>query len=257
MYLDSVSEPILLVLINGSIVMGATSLGSLTAFFGYKLSDRYLDLSLGFAAGIMIVASFSSLIMPAIEEGLYIDVGLGIALGILLILLLDKVLPHEHESVGYEGLERFREKIRKAWLVALAMIIHNIPEGLAVGVATIYSPYLGLATAIAIGLQDVVEGMATSLPLASAEGKRLKAVAIGIMSGVIELLATFGGAALATLSRIFLGIGMGLAAGAMIYVVVEEILPEIFHRQARNRRIATLGFIIGFYAMLYLDILIH
>lgn len=243
-----------LVLVNGIIITSATALGSLTGLLGSRISNKGIDLSLGFASGIMIVASFLSLIVPAMKEGFYIDVGIGIAIGMFLIVILDKFLPHEHDAAGYEGPKGLRDKIRRAWLIALAMIIHNIPEGLAVGVSTMYNRYLGLATTIAISLQDIVEGVVTSLPLASLEGKQYKAVSIGVLSGVIEFATALGGAMIIKLSRSFLGIGMGLAAGAMIYVVVEELLPELFHRHSENRKIATLGFVTGIYTMLYMSI---
>ncbi len=246
----------MLAFLYGLLVAALTSLGSLIALVGPRLAERSVILGLGFAAGVMIVASFTSLILPAMERGYYLDVGVGILIGVVIILLLDKVMPHEHAVVGYEGMPSLRHKIRKAWLLALAMIIHNIPEGFAIGIATAYDPSLGLATAIAIGVQDVPEGMAVSLPLSSLEKKRSRALAIGVISGLAETAAAVLGAAMFSIARGVLGLGMGLAAGAMIYVTVEEILPEIFYEKARERMAATIGFLLGMYTMLYLDVLL-
>ena len=252
-------NPIALALIYGLMVAGLTSLGALFAILGPRLAERSVDVGLGFAAGVMLVASFTSLILPAMEKGLYVSVGLGIALGVAAIALLDKVVPHEHVVTGYEGFESLRGRLRKAWLLALAMIIHNIPEGFAIGVTTAYSPPLGLATAIAIGVQDIPEGIAVSLPLASAERRVLRPLLVGVVSGVAEAVAAVLGAAAFTYVKAMLGLGMGLAGGAMIYVTVEEILPEIFGggaRGGRERLAITISFLLGMYLMLYLDVLL-
>ena len=133
------------------------------------------------------------------------------------------------------------------------MIIHNIPEGFAIGAATAYSPSLGLATAIAIGVQDVPEGVKASLPLAFAERKVLKPMLVGIVSGFAETIAAVLGAVAFTYVEILLGVGMGLAGGAMIYVTVEEILPEIFGgRDSRERLAVAISSLLG----LYLDLLL-
>jgi ZIP family zinc transporter len=136
-------------LVYGLFIAGATSLGSVASLALRKASFKWLDFGLGFAAGIMIVTSFLSLIVPTINAGLYMDMGIGIGLGIAVIVLLDALLPHEHTVLGYEGPAALRVRVRKSWLVALAIVIHNFPEGLAVGVATAFSPVTGLSTALA------------------------------------------------------------------------------------------------------------
>jgi ZIP family zinc transporter len=244
-------------LINGLIVAALTSLGAVTALIGARLPGWSLDFSLGFASGIMIVASFTSLILPAFEKGLYIDVGVGILFGILAIVALDIFVPHEHLVSGYEGPEILRNRVRKTLLVAIAIAIHNIPEGLTVSVTTVFSYELGAVTTIAIGLQDVPEGAAVALPLAALWGGRLKGFAIGVLSGFTETIFALIGALAFSYASSLLGIGMGFAAGAMIYTVIEEVLPEILHESSRNRRIATLGFFIGLYTMLYLDLMLR
>lgn len=240
----------------GLLVASLTSLGSLPAALGRRVSERGLDAGLGFAAGVMIVASFTSLILPALEAGYTVDVGVGIAVGSLFMYALDRVLPHEHLIVGFEGPERLRSKMRRSWLIALAMIIHNIPEGLAIGVATAYDTKLGLSTALAIGVQDIPEGAAVSLPVKYAGRKRATALVLGAVSGLVEALGVLIGAAVFSLARALLGFGMGFGAGAMIYVVVEEIIPEVFREGSPTRREATLAFFIGLYVALYLDVLL-
>jgi len=243
-------------LINGLILAGFTGLGSLVSFAGFKLPRWGLDFSMSFAAGVMLVACFTSLIIPGFERGFYFEVGLGIAVGVVVIILMDLFIPHEHLIAGYEGPEFMRGKLRKAILLALAVVIHNVPEGLAVGTATVYSERLGFTTAMAIGLQDVPEGAAVSLPLAILWDSRLKGFIMGVLSGLAETLAALIGAVVFTLASSLLGFGMGFSAGAMMYIVVEEILPEVLHETSTYRKISALGFFLGFYVMLYLDLLL-
>ena len=239
-------------IINGFILVLFTSIGVLIAVFSRKIDEKGLHIGLGFAIGVMLAASFTSLIIPGFEEGFHIEVGVGILLGITAIIILDSFLPHEHSNVGYEGLGDFKRKISKFWLIALAMIIHNIPEGIAVGVSTVYNPTRGLLTALAIGIQDIPEGLAVTLSLLFIGVKFHLAVLLGLLSGLIEGLMTAMGGALALLGN-SLGYGMGFAAGAMLYVTVEELIPEVFYEKNRFRRSSTIGFFMGVYLMLYLD----
>ncbi|MEM1628467.1 MAG: ZIP family metal transporter [Desulfurococcaceae archaeon] len=244
------------VLIHGLIAAFFTSLGSMAVLIKRVISERWVKSSLGFAAGVMLVTSFTSLILPAMDYGYYVETGIGILLGLLLIVFMDKVIPHQHDIVGYEGLSVFKGKWRKTWLLIIAMIIHNIPEGLAIGVTTVYDKLLGFSTTIAIGIQDIPEGATVSIPLMSIGYKRSKAIAIGIISGLVELCAALISALLFYQGGLILGLGMGLAGGAMIYVVVEELLPEIFHEKSGDRLYSTIGFFVGFYLMLYLELLL-
>jgi ZIP family zinc transporter len=243
-------------LINGLIIASFTGLGSVAAFIGFKLPRWGLDFSMSFAAGVMLVACFTSLIIPGFERGFYFDVGVGIAVGVIVMVSMDLFIPHEHLTTGYEGPEYVRRKLRKAILLALAVVIHNVPEGLAVGVSTIYSERLGYATALAIGLQDIPEGVAVALPLAILWNSRLKGFITGVLSGLAEMLAALIGALVFTLAGGLLGFGMGFSAGAMMYIVVEEILPEVLHESSTHRKISAAGFFLGFYVMLYLDLLL-
>ncbi|MEM1794117.1 MAG: ZIP family metal transporter [Desulfurococcaceae archaeon] len=249
-------EGIVLAFYNGLIVAGFTSLGSLLGLIGLRFPHKALDFGLGFASGIMMVASFVKLIIPGIESGAVAEVLIGVATGAVAIVLLDKLLPHEHVAIGYEGLKGLAKKIRKAWLVALTMFIHNIPEGLAVGVASAYSPGFGLTLSIAIGLQDVPEGLAVTLPLASMGFKKTKAIGLGVLSGLVEMAAVLTGAAVFGYSRSWTYVWLGFAAGAMIYVTIEELIPEVLHENAVHRKIASAGFYLGLYLMMLIDILL-
>ncbi len=246
-------NPVVAAVYAGLFVTATTSLGSLVALAAHKLPKWSVELSLSYAAGVMIVASFTSLILPAIEaSGGFSVVAVGIALGLFLVYLVDRFVPHEHLVKGFEGPPELGRLLKKAWLVALAVIIHNLPEGLAVGTTMVYDVGLGVVTAIAIGIQDIPEGTVVSLPLAVLQGRRLQPVAIGVLSGVSELLTAVAGALLFSMARPLLPLGLALAGGAMLYVTVKEMIPEIY-RKEENELLVTAGFFLGFYTMLFLD----
>jgi len=237
----------------GLFVAIMTSLGAMVALFAKRIPPGGVDFSLSFAAGVMIVASFTSLILPAIEStGSFLPAGVGIALGILLIHAVDRFLPHEHLVRGYEGPSNMRDRLRKVWLLVFALIIHNLPEGLAVGTSLVYNLEVGLITAIAIGIQDFPEGTVVSLPLAVIQRKSLGPVLIGVLSGLAEMAMVILGAAFFTAFAWSLPYGLGLAGGAMLYVTVKEMIPEIY-RGETSETLVTLGFFAGFYVMLFLD----
>ncbi|BAA29722.1 ZIP family metal transporter [Pyrococcus horikoshii] len=237
----------------GIFVALMTTLGALIAIFANRMPDWGMDVSLSFAAGVMIVASFTSLILPAIDlTGSFTPAGIGIFLGVLLIYGIDNFIPHEHIIKGYEGPKEFKEKLKLVWLVVLAVIIHNLPEGLAVGISIVYNLNAGLVTAIAIGIQDFPEGTVVSLPLATIQKKRLVPILLGALSGIAEMVMVILGAFLFSIFKSFLPYGLGLAGGAMLYVTVKEMIPEIYKRQ-ENEKLVTLGFFLGFYVMLFLD----
>jgi len=234
----------------GLFVAATTSLGA-AAVYLYREGSLDLTLALAFASGVMLVASFTSLILPAIELAGFPAVAVGTALGIVAIHLADKLIPHEHILRGYEGPESARGLLKKAWLIALAVIIHNLPEGLAVGTSIAYSLPVGIATAIAIGLQDIPEGLAVALPLAAIKGRRSGAL-LGVLSGVSEALLAVLGAALFSLTSWLLPLGLSFSGGAMLYVTLKEAIPEIYREDEPPLKI-TLGFLAGFYLMLFLD----
>lgn len=225
----------------GLFVALMTSLGALVAVFAKRIPPGGgVDVSLSFAAGVMLVASFTSLILPAIEDtGSFTPAGgVGIALGVLLIYAIDRFLPpHEHLVKGYEGPQSMKDKLRRVWLLVIAVVIHNLPEGLAVGTSLVYDIRVGLVTAIAIGIQDFPEGTIVSLPLAAIQGKRLQPIIMGILSGVSEMVMVLVGAYFFTLFHGLLPpYGLGLAGGAMLYVTVKEMIPEIYRGGRRARR---------------------
>ncbi|WP_297507886.1 ZIP family metal transporter [Thermococcus sp.] len=237
----------------GLFVAIMTSLGALLAIFAKNIPEKGVDFSLSFAAGVMIVASFTSLILPAIEStGSFSPAGIGIALGVLLIYAIDRFLPHEHLVKGYEGPKSMKDRLRKVWLLVIAVIIHNLPEGLAVGTSIVYNLQVGLITAIAIGVQDFPEGTVVSLPLATLQKKRLQPIAMGVLSGFAEMVMVLVGAYFFTAFSGLLAYGLGLAGGAMLYVTVKEMIPEIYRRE-ESETLVTLGFFAGFYVMLFLD----
>jgi ZIP family zinc transporter len=248
-YMDN---PIVVSLYLGLLAAATTSLGALPVAFSRSTTWRHLDVALAFSAGVMLVSSFTSLILPAIEiSKSFLIVSLGILAGVVAIRLIDRFVPHEHLYAGYEGPAIGKKLLKKVWLLALAVIIHNLPEGLAIGVSTAYSIPVGIATGIAISIQDVPEGLAVALP-ASATGGVRKATVIAVLSGLSETLMAVLGAVLFTTFSILLPIGMGFAGGAMLYVTIKELVPEIYREEHSELKV-TAGFIAGFLLMLYLD----
>ncbi|MCE4628158.1 MAG: ZIP family metal transporter [Desulfurococcales archaeon] len=250
----SLLSPVELAALMGGVAALLTSLGGvLVLFLGPRRigTDLLIDLGLGFSSGVMIVASFTSLLLPAIERSGPVLPVAGLVVGATSIHLLNDLVPHEHLVKGYEGPSELRNKLRTAWLVAMAIIIHNIPEGIAIGATSAYSPELAVATGLAIGIQDIPEGLAVALPVYASTGRRLPAVGLAVLSGVSELLVAVPSAVLAGLSSLVLPFAMGFGAGAMVYVVSHESIPET-HRSGHEDK-ATLAFFAGFILMLLLD----
>lgn len=259
-------EPVQQALIGTLFTWGVTALGASLVFFFKKINQIVLDGMLGFAAGVMIAASFWSLLAPAIEMaeemGLssWRPVAIGFLAGGAFLLLVDNLLPHLH--LGFEQSEA--EGIKTSWqrsvLLVLAITLHNIPEGLAVGVAfgaVAYGlPSASLAGAVAlalgIGLQNFPEGAAVSIPLRREGFTRTKAFVYGQASGVVEPISGVIGAAAVIYARPVLPYALAFAAGAMIYVVVEELIPEA--QRDHRTDIATIGCMLGFTVMMVLDV---
>lgn len=228
-----------------------TVLGALPALLGAKIGEVIIPYGMGFSAGVMISASFTSLLIPAVEIGGIPPTIIGFLCGALFVEIVNRVLPHEHLVKGFEGSEKFRKKMRMIWLLVIAIIIHNIPEGAAVGAAVVESLKRGVLLAIAIGIQNIPEGLAVSLPLVSTSKRIGQAMWIAILSGIVEPLAALIIAILASLSRGILPYMLSFAAGAMIYVVSHEVIPET-HAEKRELK-ATLSLLIGLIAMFSLD----
>jgi ZIP family zinc transporter len=237
----------------------ATAIGALPVLFGRRVSRKVSDIMLGFAAGVMLAASFFSLIVPSLEiarrifehqSTVAVVVTAGVLFGSGFVGLLNEVVPHEHFEQGREG-PRLREA-RRVWLFVFAITLHNLPEGLAVGVGfgdgNIAS---GTKLATGIGLQNVPEGLAVALALLTIGYSRAKAFALAGLTGLVEPLTGFAGAYAVSLSRLLLPWAMSFAAGAMIYVISHEIIPET-HRHG-SQKMATLGLMIGLATMMLLD----
>jgi ZIP family zinc transporter len=243
-----------------------TALGAAMVFFFKSVEKKYLDGMLGFAAGVMTAASFWSLLAPSIdlseEMGLIIWIPplVGFLAGGVFLRLMDLVLPHLHIGDPIDKAEGLHTQWKKSILLVLAITLHNIPEGLAVGVAFgavaagIPSASMAgaVALAIGIGLQNFPEGTAISVPLRREGMSRRKAFFYGQLSGIVEPMAGVLGAALVLWMRPILPYALAFAAGAMIFVVVEEAIPE--SQNSGNTHIATLGAMLGFAIMMSLDV---
>ncbi|MCI9606727.1 MAG: ZIP family metal transporter [Muribaculaceae bacterium] len=244
-----------------------TALGAACVFLMRRAMPSALQKALtGFAAGVMVAASVWSLIIPSIEmtgkEGLasVLPAVVGFAAGVLFLLLLDEVIPHQHiESNLSEGP---RSHLSRTSKLVFAVTLHNIPEGMAVGVALAaaleHNAYMPMAAAVAlsigIAIQNFPEGAIVSMPLRSAGNSRLKSFIIGAGSGIVEPIGACITIFLASLVLPVLPYLLAFAAGAMMYVVVEELIPET--QQGRHSNIGTLGFAFGFLLMMTLDVLL-
>ena len=229
----------------------ATGAGALPVLFTKKVSDKMLDIMLGFSAGVMLAATFFSLIIPTIDQGgVWVAVA-GIILGAITLHLVDRFVPHFHPALGMEGPS---SRLSRVWLFALAITIHNFPEGLAVGVSFGSGDVAaGLVVALAIGLQNMPEGLAVALPLLREGYSRRRSLWYGTLTGLVEPVGGLLGVALVSIFNSILPWALAFAAGAMLFVVSDEIIPES-HRKGFERQ-ATFGLVAGFIVMMLLDCL--
>jgi ZIP family zinc transporter len=262
-------SPIVQSLIAGCFTWGVTAMGAALVFLTQTVNRRLLDAMLGFAAGVMIAASFWSLLAPSIEmaeaQGVaaWIPATVGFLLGGVFLRLADAVLPHLHVGAEMADAEGVPTSWRRATLLVLAITLHNVPEGLAVGVtfgaaaiqldvATGATLAAAIALTVGIGLQNFPEGVAVAMPLRGEGLSRLKSFWYGQLSGVVEPVSAVLGAAAVVTVRPILPYALAFAAGAMIFVVVEELIPES-HRHG-NTDLATISAMGGFAVMMTLDV---
>lgn len=237
----------------------ATALGALAALAVRRITPRWEDIMLGFGAGVMAAAACFSLILPGVVAGDALlggkpfgalVVSAGVVAGSLALLLMDRLLPHEHAHARRHGPDWPR--MRRVWLMVLAIALHNFPEGMAIGVGfSGGDPAVGIPLAAAIAIQDIPEGMVVAVALRAASYRPWQAAAVGAASGLAEPAGAIVGVVLTSGFVPLYPAGLGFAAGAMLWVVSHEIIPET-HRKGHEQA-ATLGLIAGFVVMLLLD----
>lgn len=259
-------NPVLLALFATLFTWLVTALGASMVFFFKTINQKILNSMLGFAAGVMIAASFWSLLKPAIEMAEasgtvpWVPAVVGFLSGGAFLFIVDKILPHLHLGLSVDKAEGIKTTWQRSVLLVLAITLHNIPEGLAVGVAfgaLAINPDPGMlagavALAFGIGLQNFPEGAAVSIPLRREGFSRLKAFNYGQMSGIVEPIAGVLGAYLVLTVTPILPYALSFAAGAMIFVVVEELIPE--SQTGNETDLSTIGAMFGFATMMLLDV---
>lgn len=259
-------NPVLLALCATLFTWFVTALGSSMVFFFKTINKKILNSMLGFAAGVMIAASFWSLLKPAIEMAEasgtipWLPALVGFLSGGAFLFLIDKLLPHLHMGLSTDKAEGIKTTWQRSVLLVLAITLHNIPEGLAVGIAfgaLANNPDLGMLTGaialtIGIGLQNFPEGAAVSIPLRREGFSRWRAFNYGQLSGIVEPIAGVLGAYLVLTMTPILPYALSFAAGAMIFVVVEELIPE--SQSGNETDLSTIGAMLGFATMMLLDV---
>lgn len=252
-------SPVTAGLIGSAIAGLGTSVGAFPVLFIRRVTPNAQGVMLGFGAGVMLAASAFSLIIPGIEAAEAVNgrtnaallVGLGIMLGSIFLWIANRYFPHEHFVKGREGSSA--ANLKRVWLFILAITIHNFPEGLAVGVGFGGDdPAVGVALAIGIGLQNIPEGLVVALSLITENYRRREALLVSTITGLVEPIGGLIGAGAVALVQPIFPIAMGFAAGAMLFVISDEIIPES-HRHGYEKA-GTAGVMIGFVLMMFLDV---
>jgi len=259
-------HPIIQAFIAGFATWLMTALGSAAVFLTKEINRKFLDVMLGFAAGVMSAAVYWSMLAPAMEIAAvshlppWLPAAVGFLAGGIFLRGIDRILPHLQLGFPIDKAEGIKTHWHRSTLLILAMTLHNIPEGLAIGIAfgaiAVGSPsatlQAAIALAIGIGIQDIPEGLAVSMPLRREGMSRLKSFWYGQLSGILEPIASVIGATAVILTKSILPYTLAFAAGAMFFIVVEEIIPE--SQRGGNAALATMGTIVGFVAMMILDV---
>ena len=242
--------------ILGSVISGwlATSLGGLVVLFFNRFDARSYSAMLSFSAGVMLAASFFSLLVPALGYGNFWMVVVGFIMGVVFLEICDALVPHEHFLKGREGVSGVR--LKRISLFNLAITIHNFPEGFSVGVGFAgEGVHRAIALAIGIGIQNILEGAAVALPLVAQGYSRRYGCGIASLTGLVEVLGGVIGVMLAVMLGSFLPLALSFAAGCMLYVISGEIIPEC-HQQGCSKS-SKIWLIVGFIAMMTLDNVFH
>lgn len=256
------NEIILPALLAGLMTWGLTALGAASVFTVKQMNQKFLNLMLGFASGVMIAASFWSLLAPGIEMAeqtstpAWIVAAIGFILGGLFLSIMDKLLSEKNKKLQNSS------SLHRRIMLILSITVHNIPEGLAVGVAYGLAGVTGdpamyagaFALAVGIGLQNFPEGIASAVPLRAEGMSRFKSFWYGQLTGIVEPIAAVFGAVLVMYVEPILPYALAFAAGAMIYVVAQELIPESQSGRIRGTTIGTIGVMIGFVCMMILDV---
>ena len=259
-------HPVIMAFIAGLVTWAMTAFGAAAVFLVKEINRRFLDVMLGFAAGVMSAAIYWSMLAPAIEiaakRGIlpWLPAAAGFLVGGIFLRGIDRILPHLQLGSPIEKTEGIKTRWHRTTLLILAMSLHNLPEGLAIGVAfgaiatgnSYATLQAAIALAIGIGIQDIPEGMAVSMPLRRDGISRPKSFWYGQLSGIVEPIAAVIGAAAVILTQSILPYALAFAAGAMFFIVVEEIIPE--SQRGGNADLATMGTIVGFVLMMILDV---
>ncbi len=248
--MDALTDTIIAGTLASLLAGAATGIGAVPVLLGGQFGRRSLDTMLGFAGGVMLAASAFSLLVPALGLADIWLVAAGFLFGGLFVHLVDIYIPHEHFVSGHEGPPSTR--MRRIWLLILAITIHNFPEGLAVGVAFgAESLEVGVPIALAIGLQNIPEGLAVAMPLVREGYGRRRAAGYALLTGLVEPLGGLVGVSVVSIAQFLLPVALSFAAGAMVFVVSDEMVPE--SHSGGFARHATLGLMFGFVVMMLLD----
>jgi len=261
-------DPVILAFLAGVVTWLTTAFGASVVFFQKQVSRKVFDTALGFAGGIMVSASFFSLLLPAIEGAggrlmpPWLIVSSGFIIGCAFIYALDRIIPHLHPNMPAKEKEGIKTDLSFAYLLVLAITLHNIPEGLALGVtfgslgstASVITIVSAGSLMWALALHNIPEGMAVSIPLRGSGLSKMRAFWFGQLSGAVLPLAALIGAVSVTGFEPLMPYALAFAAGAMMYVVVEEVIPET--QRAGNTDIATLSFLAGIVVMMIFDMVL-